>query len=84
MASSATFPAGDAALITTTTDTPKNIPPTTNRDLKTQTCLWYKIRVFVYDLRNFRENLEAQARLNTVVDPSYIGLPDFQPNEAQL
>ena len=59
-------------------------PPTTVQDLKTHPCLWYKVHVFVYDLRNFREIPDAQARLDKIVDASYIGLPYFQPDEVQL
>jgi hypothetical protein len=52
--------------------------------LKNHLRLWYKIHVFVYDLRNFREISDAQARLDKIVDASYIGLPYFKPDEVQL
>ncbi|KFY09686.1 hypothetical protein V492_05377 [Pseudogymnoascus sp. VKM F-4246] len=52
-------------------------------DLKAQPSLWYRIHVLIYDLRNFRENSQAQKRLDTVLDISYIGGPYFDPDEAQ-
>jgi hypothetical protein len=58
--------------------------PITVQELKSQRCLWYKVHVFVYDLRNFQEIPEAQARLDKIVDASYIGLPYFKPDEVQL
>jgi hypothetical protein len=84
MASTSSAPAPDIAPITAATEAHKITPPTTVRDLKNQPCLWYKVHVFVYDLRNFREISDAQARLDRIVDASYIGLPYFQPNEVQL
>ncbi|KFZ16915.1 hypothetical protein V502_04831 [Pseudogymnoascus sp. VKM F-4520 (FW-2644)] len=56
--------------------------PTSVEDLKTQPSLWYKIHVLVYDLRNFQENPQSQARLDTVEDLSYIGKPYFDSVEA--
>lgn len=57
--------------------------PASIEDLKSQPSLWYKIHVLVYDLRNFQENPKAQARLDTVQDILYIGMPYFDPIEAQ-
>ena len=42
-----------------------------------------QVHVFVYDLRNFPEVPDAQARLDRTVDASYIGLPYFQPDKVQ-
>ena len=63
---------------------PSTTLPTTVQDLKTRPHLWYKIHVIVYDLRNFREIPAAQARLDRIVDASYISEPYFSPDEAQL
>ncbi|KFY26830.1 hypothetical protein V493_03845 [Pseudogymnoascus sp. VKM F-4281 (FW-2241)] len=57
--------------------------PACPEDFKAQPSMWYKIHVLVYDLRNFQDNPKAQARLNTVQDISYIGMPCFDPIEAQ-
>lgn len=57
--------------------------PASVEDFKAQPSLWYKIHVFVFDLRNFQENSQAQERLNCVQDLSYIGAPYFDPVEAQ-
>jgi hypothetical protein len=46
--------------------------------------LWYKIHVFVYDLRNFREKVDSQARLYRIADTSYIGMSYFQHAEAEI
>src|SRR4051794_21536300 len=56
---------------------------TTIQDIKNDPCLWYKIHVFAYDLRNFREIPASQKRLNGIVHVSYIGLPYFEPEESQ-
>lgn len=53
------------------------------QDLQHSPSLWYKILVFVYDLRNFREKVDSQARLNSIIDASYIGMPYFQPDEVE-
>jgi hypothetical protein len=59
------------------------IKSTSIQDLKAQPSLWYKIHVFVYDLRNFQSNSKSQARLDTIQEASYIGMPYFDSTEAQ-
>jgi hypothetical protein len=53
-------------------------------DIKANKGPWYKLHVFIFDLRNFREVPNSQARLNSVVDAPYIGLPYFTPEEVAL
>lgn len=53
----------------------------TIQDLRANRILWYKIHVFVYDLRHFQEN-DSQARLECVIDSSYLSLPYFTAGEA--
>src|ERR1700733_6354005 len=84
MGPTSSTPAPDITPITAIIEAHKITPPTTVQDLKNKPCLWYKVHVFVYDLRNFREISDAQARLDRIIDASYIGLLYFQPNEAQL
>ena len=56
----------------------------TIQDLRANRVLWYKIHVFVYDLRHFQESA-SQARLEKITDSSYLGLPYFGADEvAQL
>jgi hypothetical protein len=56
----------------------------TIQDLRANRMLWYKIHVFVYDLRHFQESA-SQARLDDIVDCSYLCLPYFSADEvAQL
>lgn len=50
-------------------------------DLQTNNSLWYKIHVFIYDLRHFHEIPTSQTRLDQIADPSYLGLPYFTPTE---
>lgn len=50
--------------------------------IKDNTHLWYKIRVFIYDLRNFRERQDSNKRLESIADASYIGMPYFSTEEA--
>jgi hypothetical protein len=46
--------------------------------------LWYRLHALVFDLRHFRDRDESVARLNTVVDPMYIGAPYFSVEEAEI
>ncbi|KAL1849463.1 hypothetical protein Plec18170_007370 [Paecilomyces lecythidis] len=50
-------------------------------DLRSNPLLWYKIHVFLYDLRHFQEE-DSQARLDSVIDSSYLCLPYFTSEEA--
>ena len=52
------------------------------KDVQSDNALWYKLHVFVYDLRNFREISESRTRLDSIVDASYIGEPYFTSLEA--
>ena len=51
-------------------------------ELKTDSNVWYKIHVLLYDLRHFEESAASNSRLETVIDPSYIGEPYFNSDEA--
>ncbi|RDL32545.1 Uncharacterized protein BP5553_09001 [Venustampulla echinocandica] len=82
--STSSAPPLDIEQITTAAANLKTTPLTTIQDLKNQPCLWYKVHVFVYDLRNFREIPDAQARLDRIMDASYIDLPYFTPDEVHL
>lgn len=62
---------------------PVKNPRYTVQDLQDLPSLWYRIHVFVYDLRNFKERVDSQARLDSIVDASYIGLPYFQPDKVE-
>ena len=56
----------------------------TIQDLHANGMLWYRINVFVYDLRHFQESA-SQARLEDIADSSFLGLPYFTADEvAQL
>ena len=52
-------------------------------ELKTDSDIWYKIHVLLYDLRHFEQSNVSQSRLETVIDPSYLGEPYFNPEEAE-
>ena len=45
--------------------------------------IWYKLHVLSYDLRHFEQNHVSQSRLETVVDPLYLGEPYFDHDEAE-
>lgn len=51
-------------------------------ELRQDSKLWFKVHVFLYDLRNFRSNHESRDRLDSVVDTYYIGSPYFSATEA--
>ncbi|KAK2764279.1 hypothetical protein FQN54_008971 [Arachnomyces sp. PD_36] len=53
------------------------------QDLQQSPALWYKVHVFVYDLRHFREKFASEARLEKVIDPLYIGPPYFKEDEVE-
>ncbi|TVY67380.1 hypothetical protein LSUE1_G007859 [Lachnellula suecica] len=56
-------------------------PTTGMKDLRGNTSLWYKIHVFVYDLRNYEEMDISKTRLDQIIDSSYIGPPYFTTTE---
>ncbi|KAE8148865.1 hypothetical protein BDV25DRAFT_10298 [Aspergillus avenaceus] len=64
---------------------PPSAPQTTISDLKDSTIspdLWYRIHVLIFDLCNFSKSA-SRDRLESVIDPSYIGKPHFSPEEAE-
>lgn len=79
----ASTPTADITQITTAMES-LNPNPTTIQDLKNRPSLWYKVHVFVYDLRNFREIPESQVRLDRIAEASYIGMPCFESDEAEI
>jgi hypothetical protein len=52
-------------------------------ELKMDSNIWYKIHVLLYDLRHFEQSNVSRHRLETVIDPSYLGEPYFNPDEAE-
>ncbi|KAH7305619.1 hypothetical protein BKA65DRAFT_520632 [Rhexocercosporidium sp. MPI-PUGE-AT-0058] len=58
--------------------------PTPIEDLRSNQNLWYKLHVFLYDLRNFREVKESHDRLDKIADASYIGMPYFSAAEGEI
>lgn len=55
----------------------------TVQELRQNNKLWYKLHVFMYDLRTFRSNESCRARLDSVLAPDYIGAPYFSEEEAE-
>ncbi|KAJ9202130.1 hypothetical protein DTO021D3_3626 [Paecilomyces variotii] len=49
-------------------------------NLQSNKLLWYKIHIFLYDLRHFQEEA-SQARLDSVIDSSYLCSPYFTSEE---
>ncbi|KAL6721995.1 hypothetical protein ACLMJK_001100 [Lecanora helva] len=45
--------------------------------------LWYKLHVLLYDLRHFERSNISLSRLGLIIDPSYLGAPYFSQNEAE-
>ena len=52
-------------------------------ELKMDSNIWYKIHVLLYDLRHFEQSSISRSRLETVIDPSYLGEPYFNQVEAE-
>lgn len=56
----------------------------TSEDLRSAPkALWYRLHVFLYDLRHFADKPESQARLDQITDASYLGQPYFSASEVQ-
>ena len=58
-------------------------PSVSLAELKLDRNLCYKIHVLLYDLRHFDQTNFSRYRLETVVDPSYLGEPYFSQDEAE-
>lgn len=43
--------------------------------------IWYRLHVLLFDLQNFNHRQDSRERLDTVIDPSYIGAPYFTIEE---
>ncbi|THV71196.1 hypothetical protein D6C85_01642 [Aureobasidium pullulans] len=56
-------------------------PESTISDLKSNNPLWWRIHVFTYDLRHYRERPDSLERLETIVDISYLSTPYFNESE---
>ncbi|THX20668.1 hypothetical protein D6D17_00519 [Aureobasidium pullulans] len=69
-----------AQMEATTLQTEK-IPTPTISDLKSNNPLWWRIHVFTYDLRHYRERPDSLERLETIVDISYLSTPYFNESE---
>ncbi|KAJ6257707.1 ATP-dependent helicase NAM7 [Drechslerella dactyloides] len=46
--------------------------------------LWYRLHVFCFDLRQFKDREDSRGRLECVTDTSYLGLPYFTEEEVKL
>lgn len=74
----------------TPTDTPVSLKqgyvshPVTDLQKDEFLALWYRLHVFVYDLRNFNSGATARGRLDTATDPVYLGKPYFSEEEVWL
>lgn len=46
--------------------------------------IWYRLHVLLFDLQHFSDRSDSRERLDKVVDPSYIGFPHFNSQEASM
>ncbi|KAM5434677.1 hypothetical protein MferCBS31731_006623 [Microsporum ferrugineum] len=53
-------------------------------DIRSRKSLWYRLHVYVYDLRNFRTDSAARDRLDSIVDITYLGKPYFNEEEVEI
>ncbi|CZT51672.1 uncharacterized protein RSE6_12850 [Rhynchosporium secalis] len=82
--STTTLPEQESTITTSVLPTMERLSLSTSvEDLRKNQDLWYKLHVFLYDLRNLREIKESHDRLDKIADASYIGLPYFSAHEAQ-
>ena len=54
------------------------------RDLEAKPSLWYRLHVFLYDLRHYQSNESSKERLEILCDAIFIGDPYFNDEEARL
>ena len=52
-------------------------------ELKLDSKIWYKIHIHLYDLWHFEQSSDSRCRLESVIDPSYLGEPYFAQDEAE-
>jgi hypothetical protein len=79
-----TAPSIDDKIATSMESVSITTSPITLKDLQGIPGLWYKLHVLIYDLWNFQAVTTSRKRLETVIDPSYIGPPYFSPAESNL
>lgn len=53
-------------------------------DIRSRKSLWYRLHVYVYDLRNFRTDSAARDRLDSIMDTTYLGKPYFNEEEVGI
>ncbi|KAL8925832.1 MAG: hypothetical protein Q9208_003329 [Pyrenodesmia sp. 3 TL-2023] len=53
------------------------------QSLQSDAQFWHKVKVFLFDLRHFKERTDSRDRLELITDPSYIAAPYFDPSEIQ-
>ena len=46
--------------------------------------IWYKLHVLLYDLRHFEQSNQSRFRLESMVDPLYLGEPYFDLSQADM
>ncbi|KAL8759097.1 MAG: hypothetical protein Q9184_003722 [Pyrenodesmia sp. 2 TL-2023] len=51
------------------------------QSLQSDAQFWHKVKVFLFDLRHFKERTDSRDRLELITDPSYIAAPYFDPSE---
>ncbi|KAG8623080.1 hypothetical protein KVT40_008056 [Elsinoe batatas] len=56
----------------------------TLQDIRQDDSLWWRVLVFLFDLRHFKENVDSQSRLERIVDASYLGQPYFTDDEVSM
>ncbi|EFQ99989.1 hypothetical protein MGYG_02997 [Nannizzia gypsea CBS 118893] len=53
-------------------------------DIRSRKSLWYRLHVYIYDLRNFKTDSAAMNRLDSIVDITYLGKPYFNEKEVEI
>ncbi|KAF2221930.1 hypothetical protein BDZ85DRAFT_264624 [Elsinoe ampelina] len=56
----------------------------TLQDIRQDDSLWWRVLVFLFDLRHFKKNVDSQSRLDRIVDASYLGQPYFTEDEVSM
>lgn len=59
----------------------KEKPALNIQTLQSDAQCWHKIKIFLFDLRNFDKRTDSKNRLDLVTDRSYIAAPYFTPSE---
>src|SRR5438034_4525623 len=76
-------PEAAGTIVSPFADTERTVSLSDLRGSAISPTIWYRIHVFLFDLRHYSQRIDSEARLERIPDSSYIGPPYFEPGEAE-